>query len=186
MLALLRALPWLLLAAAPGHPAKSPRQLPAPRRAPRDPARGADFDRVYTGVVSLSTENIFSFNYTSRPGQDLPDLRATSLLGSSRGIDLGRPRGPGDVRSLLLRSNHCAARAAATRLGGSSASPRASLAWSRAFLGLAEPPVPRAVCGSWLPAGLLSRKILIPGAAGCGAERAEGSRSPAGKNPHFK
>uniref|UniRef100_A0A8I3WT42 SID1 transmembrane family member 1 n=1 Tax=Callithrix jacchus TaxID=9483 RepID=A0A8I3WT42_CALJA len=69
MLALLRALPWLLLAAAPGHPARSRRQLPAPRRAPRDPARGADFDHVYTGVVSLSTENIFSFNYTSQPGQ---------------------------------------------------------------------------------------------------------------------
>ncbi|XP_037601368.1 SID1 transmembrane family member 1 isoform X3 [Cebus imitator] len=69
MLALLCALPWLLQAAAPGHPAKSPRQLPAPRRDPRDPARGADFDHVYTGVVSLSTENIFSFNYTSQPGQ---------------------------------------------------------------------------------------------------------------------
>uniref|UniRef100_A0A8C0TNY1 SID1 transmembrane family member 1 n=1 Tax=Canis lupus familiaris TaxID=9615 RepID=A0A8C0TNY1_CANLF len=40
---------------------------PAPR--PRDPARGADFDRVYGGVVSLSTENIYSFNYTSQPGQ---------------------------------------------------------------------------------------------------------------------
>ncbi|XP_074260467.1 SID1 transmembrane family member 1 isoform X2 [Saimiri boliviensis] len=69
MLALLCAMPWLLLAAAPGHPAKSPRQLPAPRRDPREPARGADFDHVYTGVVSLSTENIFSFNYTSQPGQ---------------------------------------------------------------------------------------------------------------------
>lgn len=68
-LALLCALPWLLLAASPGHPAKSPRQPPAPRRDPLDPARGADFDRVYSGVVNLSTENIYSFNYTSQPGQ---------------------------------------------------------------------------------------------------------------------
>ncbi|XP_055965254.1 SID1 transmembrane family member 1 isoform X1 [Sorex fumeus] len=55
-LALLCALPWLLPAAGG-------------RRDPRDPARGADFDRVYSGVVSLSTENIYSFNYTSLPGQ---------------------------------------------------------------------------------------------------------------------
>ncbi|XP_001106443.2 SID1 transmembrane family member 1 isoform X2 [Macaca mulatta] len=68
-LALLCALPWLLLAALPGHPAKSPRQPPAPRRDPLDPARGADFDHVYSGVVNLSTENIYSFNYTSQPGQ---------------------------------------------------------------------------------------------------------------------
>ncbi|KAM4888673.1 SID1 transmembrane family member 1 isoform 3-T3 [Thomomys bottae] len=62
--ALLCALPGLLRAAVP--PA---RWSPAPRRPPRDPARGADFDRVYSGVVSLSTENIYSFNYTSQPGQ---------------------------------------------------------------------------------------------------------------------
>uniref|UniRef100_A0A8I5NU79 SID1 transmembrane family member 1 n=1 Tax=Papio anubis TaxID=9555 RepID=A0A8I5NU79_PAPAN len=68
-LALLCALPWLLLVASPGHPAKSPRQPPAPRRDPLDPARGADFDHVYSGVVNLSTENIYSFNYTSQPGQ---------------------------------------------------------------------------------------------------------------------
>ncbi|XP_075399579.1 SID1 transmembrane family member 1 isoform X6 [Tenrec ecaudatus] len=59
-LALLCALPWLLQAAAPQRPA---------RPAPREPARGADFDRVYSGVVNLSTENIYSFNYTSQPGQ---------------------------------------------------------------------------------------------------------------------
>ncbi|XP_019303947.2 SID1 transmembrane family member 1 isoform X4 [Panthera pardus] len=64
-LALLCALlPWLLRAAASPRPA----QLLA-RGDPRDPARGADFDRVYSGVVSLSTENIYSFNYTSQPGQ---------------------------------------------------------------------------------------------------------------------
>ncbi|XP_034514531.1 SID1 transmembrane family member 1 isoform X3 [Ailuropoda melanoleuca] len=64
-LALLCALlPWLLRAAAPRRPAP-----PLPVRDPRDPARGADFDRVYSGVVSLSTENIYSFNYTSQPGQ---------------------------------------------------------------------------------------------------------------------
>ncbi|XP_073929260.1 SID1 transmembrane family member 1 isoform X3 [Castor canadensis] len=57
------ALPWLLQAAAP------PTQSPAPRLNPHDPARGADFDHVYSGVVSLSTENIYSFNYTSQPGQ---------------------------------------------------------------------------------------------------------------------
>ncbi|XP_054202944.1 SID1 transmembrane family member 1 isoform X1 [Homo sapiens] len=68
-LALLCALPWLLLAASPGHPAKSPRQPPAPRRDPFDAARGADFDHVYSGVVNLSTENIYSFNYTSQPDQ---------------------------------------------------------------------------------------------------------------------
>ncbi|XP_006884341.1 PREDICTED: SID1 transmembrane family member 1 isoform X1 [Elephantulus edwardii] len=60
-LALLCALPWLLRTAAPGRLAQ--------RRAPRDPARGAEFDRVYSGVVSLSMENIYSFNYTSQPGQ---------------------------------------------------------------------------------------------------------------------
>uniref|UniRef100_A0A667HCH2 SID1 transmembrane family member 1 n=1 Tax=Lynx canadensis TaxID=61383 RepID=A0A667HCH2_LYNCA len=64
-LALLCALlPWLLRAAAPPSPAQ-----PLERGDPRDPARGADFDRVYSGVVSLSTENIYSFNYTSQPGQ---------------------------------------------------------------------------------------------------------------------
>ncbi|XP_077628021.1 SID1 transmembrane family member 1 [Crocuta crocuta] len=57
-------LPWLLRAAAPPRPAE-----PLARGDPRDPARGADFDRVYSGVVSLSTENIYSFNYTSQPGQ---------------------------------------------------------------------------------------------------------------------
>ncbi|XP_048202586.1 SID1 transmembrane family member 1 isoform X2 [Perognathus longimembris pacificus] len=67
--ALLCALPWLLRAAAPESPAEPPTQSRAPRRAPQDPARGADFDRVYSGVVSLSTENIYSFNYTSQPGQ---------------------------------------------------------------------------------------------------------------------
>ncbi|KAK1343897.1 hypothetical protein QTO34_014453 [Cnephaeus nilssonii] len=63
-LALLCALPWLLRAAAPGGPAP-----PLARRDPHDPARGADFDRVYSGVVNLSTENIYSFSYTSQPGQ---------------------------------------------------------------------------------------------------------------------
>ncbi|XP_030890294.1 LOW QUALITY PROTEIN: SID1 transmembrane family member 1 [Leptonychotes weddellii] len=57
-------LPWLLHAAAPRRPAQ-----PLPSRDRRDPARGSDFDRVYSGVVSLTTENIYSFNYTSQPGQ---------------------------------------------------------------------------------------------------------------------
>ncbi|KAM9583279.1 SID1 transmembrane family member 1 [Trichechus inunguis] len=68
-LALLCALPWLLLASAPRRPAQPAAQPLAPRRAPRDLSRCADFDRVYSGVVSLSTENIYSFNYTSQPGQ---------------------------------------------------------------------------------------------------------------------
>ncbi|XP_055424179.1 SID1 transmembrane family member 1 isoform X3 [Bubalus kerabau] len=64
-LALLCALPWLLSLVAPGRPAPPP----ALRRDPRNPARGAEFDRIYSGVVSLPTENIYSFNYTSQPGQ---------------------------------------------------------------------------------------------------------------------
>ncbi|GAB1300293.1 SID1 transmembrane family member 1 [Apodemus speciosus] len=68
-LALLCALPWLLRAAVPGHQAEPLGRSAELRRDPRDPARGADFDRVYSGVVSLSTENIYSFNYTSHPGQ---------------------------------------------------------------------------------------------------------------------
>uniref|UniRef100_A0A8C6ESV8 SID1 transmembrane family member 1 n=2 Tax=Marmota marmota marmota TaxID=9994 RepID=A0A8C6ESV8_MARMA len=44
-------------------------QSAALRGAPSDPARGADFNHVYSGVVNLSTENIYSFNYTSQPGQ---------------------------------------------------------------------------------------------------------------------
>ncbi|XP_044797875.2 SID1 transmembrane family member 1 isoform X5 [Bubalus bubalis] len=64
-LALLCALPWLLPLVAPGRPAPPP-ALP---RDPRNPARGAEFDRIYSGVVSLPTENIYSFNYTSQPGQ---------------------------------------------------------------------------------------------------------------------
>ncbi|XP_040836406.1 SID1 transmembrane family member 1 isoform X6 [Ochotona curzoniae] len=63
-LALLCVLSWLLRAAG-----KPPASAPTPRRADRDPARGADFDHVYSGVVSLSIENIYSFNYTSQPGQ---------------------------------------------------------------------------------------------------------------------
>ncbi|XP_068820208.1 SID1 transmembrane family member 1 isoform X5 [Capricornis sumatraensis] len=64
-LALLCALPWLMPLVAPGRPAP-PAAL---RRDPRNPARGAEFDRIYSGVVSLPTENIYSFNYTSQPGQ---------------------------------------------------------------------------------------------------------------------
>ncbi|XP_032486267.1 SID1 transmembrane family member 1 isoform X5 [Phocoena sinus] len=62
---LLCALSWLLPPAAPRLPA----QPLARRHDSRDPVRGAEFDRIYNGVVSLSTENIYSFNYTSQPGQ---------------------------------------------------------------------------------------------------------------------
>ena len=78
-LALLCALPWLLRAAVPGHQEEPLAKSAELRRDPRDPARGADFDRVYSGVVSLSTENIYSFNHTSHPGQvrrSLPRLTA--------------------------------------------------------------------------------------------------------------
>ncbi|CAH6792359.1 Sidt1 [Phodopus roborovskii] len=68
-LVLLCLLPWLLRAAVPGHRAKPLAQSAELLGDSRDPARGADFDRVYSGVVSLSTENIYSFNHTSHPGQ---------------------------------------------------------------------------------------------------------------------
>ncbi|XP_056649461.1 SID1 transmembrane family member 1 isoform X2 [Monodelphis domestica] len=73
-LALLYGLPWLL-AAVPQLPPPSGGQLRSFSRAQarsgrfQDTARGADFDRVYSGVVNLSTEEIYSFNYTSKPGQ---------------------------------------------------------------------------------------------------------------------
>uniref|UniRef100_A0A4X2L4B2 SID1 transmembrane family member 1 n=1 Tax=Vombatus ursinus TaxID=29139 RepID=A0A4X2L4B2_VOMUR len=73
-LAQLYALPWLL-AAVPQLPPPyggQPRSFPWARtRSGRsqDTARGADFDRVYSGVVNLSTEEIYSFNYTSKPEQ---------------------------------------------------------------------------------------------------------------------
>lgn len=82
-LALLCALPWLLRAAVPGHRAEPLERSAELPRNPRDPARGADFDRVYSGVVSLSTENIYSFNHTSHPGQvrsSLPRLTPTSEI----------------------------------------------------------------------------------------------------------
>ncbi|XP_074157313.1 SID1 transmembrane family member 1 isoform X2 [Sminthopsis crassicaudata] len=73
-LAVIYGLPWLL-AAVPQLPPPyggPPRSFPRARtRSGRsqDSARGADFDRVYSGVVNLSTEEIYSFNYTSKPGQ---------------------------------------------------------------------------------------------------------------------
>nr|XP_020862797.1 SID1 transmembrane family member 1 isoform X2 [Phascolarctos cinereus] len=73
-LALLHAFPWLL-AAVPQLPPPyggQPKSFPQARtRSGRsqDTARGADFDRVYSGVVNLSTEEIYSFNYTSKPEQ---------------------------------------------------------------------------------------------------------------------
>lgn len=100
-------LPWLLHAAAPRRPAQ-----PLPSRDPRDPARGSDFDRVYSGVVSLTTENIYSFNYTSQPGQvrlSLCSLDSQELARSQSpvaalgplGVDLGSPQGPADPCSLF-------------------------------------------------------------------------------------
>ncbi|XP_038201158.1 LOW QUALITY PROTEIN: SID1 transmembrane family member 1 [Arvicola amphibius] len=68
-LALLCALPWLLRAGVPGHPAEPFAQSTELLHDPRDPARAADFDHIYNGVVNLSTEHIYSFNHTSHPGQ---------------------------------------------------------------------------------------------------------------------
>ncbi|XP_074070632.1 SID1 transmembrane family member 1 isoform X1 [Macrotis lagotis] len=73
-LALLYGLPWLL-AAAPQLPRPyggQPRGFSRARSrsgGSQDSARGADFDRAYSGVVNLSTEEIYSFNYTTKPGQ---------------------------------------------------------------------------------------------------------------------
>ncbi|XP_051841265.1 SID1 transmembrane family member 1 [Antechinus flavipes] len=73
-LSLIYGLPWLL-AAVPqlpppygGQPRSFPRAQTRSGRS-QDSARGADFDRVYSGVVNLSTEEIYSFNYTSKPGK---------------------------------------------------------------------------------------------------------------------
>nr|XP_006132985.1 SID1 transmembrane family member 1 isoform X1 [Pelodiscus sinensis] len=51
-LAWLCALPWLLGATAPATPATA-----------------ADFDRVYVGTVNINREEIYSFRYSSKPGQ---------------------------------------------------------------------------------------------------------------------
>lgn len=129
-LALLCALPWLLPLVAPGRPAP-PATL---RRDPRNPARGAEFDRIYSGVVSLPTENIYSFNYTSQPGQvrhwlpraprNLPDLRAPPLLwisGESTSGDLGDH---GTLVPFPLQSSHCpSCRILASGLGDNSVPP---------------------------------------------------------------
>uniref|UniRef100_A0A8D0GJ83 SID1 transmembrane family member 1 n=1 Tax=Sphenodon punctatus TaxID=8508 RepID=A0A8D0GJ83_SPHPU len=40
-----------------------------PRSSRPTPSTAADFDRVYEGTVSLHTEEVYSFNYTSKPGQ---------------------------------------------------------------------------------------------------------------------
>lgn len=117
LLVVLCALPWLLRAATPQRPA----QPLARRRDPGDPARGADFDRVYSGVVSLSTENIYSFNYTSQPGQvrrSLPSLDSQELARSqsprrcfgslgNRSRETSESRGSSFPFS--FRANHCLA-----------------------------------------------------------------------------
>ncbi|XP_072470077.1 SID1 transmembrane family member 1 isoform X2 [Notamacropus eugenii] len=91
-LAVLYGLPWLL-AAVPQLPLPyggQPRSFPRARtRSGRsqDTARGADFDRVYSGVVNLSTEEIYSFNYTSKPGQ----VDAVRVYANSSSEDLKYP-----------------------------------------------------------------------------------------------
>ncbi|CAM5080807.1 unnamed protein product [Eretmochelys imbricata] len=63
-LALLCGLPWLLgvlpqelQAGAGGRSGRPP------------PTKAADFDRVYAGTVTINREEIYTFNYTSKPGQ---------------------------------------------------------------------------------------------------------------------
>ncbi|XP_073166223.1 SID1 transmembrane family member 1 isoform X6 [Lepidochelys kempii] len=63
-LALLCGLPWLLgvlpqelQAGAGGRSGRPP------------PTKAADFDRVYAGTVTINREEIYAFNYTSKPGQ---------------------------------------------------------------------------------------------------------------------
>ncbi|KAM9173514.1 SID1 transmembrane family member 1 isoform 1-T1 [Pangshura tecta] len=61
--ALLCALPWLLgglLQAGAGAGGRSSRPTPS---------KAADFDRVYVGAVNINREELYSFNYTSKPGQ---------------------------------------------------------------------------------------------------------------------
>ena len=163
-LALLCALPWLLSLVAPGRPAPPP----ALRRDPRNPARGAEFDRIYSGVVSLPTENIYSFNYTSQPGQvrhSLPALPGTCPTSEPRRCSGSPGSHLGDHEALvpfLLQSSHCpSCRILCHRPGDISASLRASPAWSRALLGFAGAPVPRTVCGSRSPVWPFSREVTI-------------------------
>ncbi|XP_030390487.1 SID1 transmembrane family member 1 isoform X3 [Gopherus evgoodei] len=62
--ALLCGLPWLLgvlpqaLQAGAGGRSSRP-----------TPTKEADFDRVYAGTVNINREELYSFNYTSKPGQ---------------------------------------------------------------------------------------------------------------------
>ncbi|KAJ6658273.1 hypothetical protein lerEdw1_020545 [Lerista edwardsae] len=66
-------LAWLLLAAARAQelsrlqPRRSPRSSSA--GPPATAAQAAEFGRVYLGTVSRLTEQLYSFNYTSKPGQ---------------------------------------------------------------------------------------------------------------------
>ncbi|XP_039393209.1 SID1 transmembrane family member 1 isoform X3 [Mauremys reevesii] len=59
--ALLCGLPWLLGVLLPaGAGGRSSRPTPT---------KAADFDRVYAGTVNINREELYSFNYTSKPGQ---------------------------------------------------------------------------------------------------------------------
>lgn len=154
-LALLCALPWLLRTAAPGSPAP-----PLARRDPHDPARGADFDRVYSGVVNLSTENIYSFSYTSQPGQvrssppsldsqQLARPRRPSLLWVVWEVTSGDLRDWGPLAPFLIHSNHCqpSRASSATGLGNNSASFPASPGLAAGISGLSQAPIPARSAG---------------------------------------
>ncbi|KAH1186255.1 hypothetical protein KIL84_019004 [Mauremys mutica] len=62
--ALLCGLPWLLGVLPPALPAGAGGRSSRPT-----PTKAAVFDRVYAGTVNINREELYSFNYTSKPGQ---------------------------------------------------------------------------------------------------------------------
>uniref|UniRef100_A0A8C0IZY4 SID1 transmembrane family member 1 n=1 Tax=Chelonoidis abingdonii TaxID=106734 RepID=A0A8C0IZY4_CHEAB len=62
--ALLCGLPWLLVVLPPALQAGAEGRSSRPT-----PTEAADFDRVYAGKVNINREELYSLNYTSKPGQ---------------------------------------------------------------------------------------------------------------------
>ncbi|XP_024058194.1 SID1 transmembrane family member 1 isoform X1 [Terrapene carolina triunguis] len=62
--ALLCGLPWLL-----GVLPQELQTAAGGRSSRPTPTKAADFDRIYAGTVNINREEIYSFNYTSKPGQ---------------------------------------------------------------------------------------------------------------------
>lgn len=174
-----------------GGGSRAPRATPRPPR----PRQGRRFQsRLQRGGEPQHGEHLLlQLHQPARPGKTLAPL--TRLPGTCQiseprrcfGSPGNRPRETSGSRTLvpvLLRSSRCPARAAsssATGLGDDSAGFAPPLAWSLAFLGFAEALVPRAICGSWPPAGLFSRKLAIPRVAE-GRERTSVSNPLRGRN----